>query len=525
MKNNSIFCFIIILLFSFGKRENSFAQITTRQDKQLLLKADKAYDFGDYLSALKMYETLYALDSTDNETNFKLGVCNYEIKKYRKNSKKYFAKVSPDDFPETNYYLGILSHLAKEFDRAIYYYNQYKYFGGDNQFSKKEVDDLIEKSNTAMLFESTTDKNVVIKNMGNTLNSEYDEYVPLIPADESFMIFTSRRKNSIWQNKDPLGDYFEDIYLSKKDSTRNWGVPVILDTVINTAVHDACTGLSADGEKMLLYRTSKDLKSGDIYESFYSNNKWSAPESIGTIVNSPDYLETSACYSPNGDIIFFSSNRPGGYGGKDLYLSRKLFNGKWGKPFNLGSAINTEYDEDAPFVHPLGNTLFFSSEGHKNMGGFDIFKSTFDETGKFSDAVNMGSPVNTVDDDIFFVMNTDATKGYFSSEREGGFGLQDVYNVSFPNVTTLPLNVYNMHIVDESSSVIKDVEVKAIEIEKESVYGIYKANDKTGKLIIISPSGKEYRLIIDAPGYERLVTNVILGTNMNLLYKLSKKAN
>ncbi len=246
---------------------------------------------------------------------------------------------------------------------------------------------------------------------------------------------------------------------------------------------------------------------------------------LGPNVNSNEYLEASACYSAEGEVVFFSSNRPGGYGGKDLYLARKLFNGKWGKPFNLGSAINTEYDEDSPFVHPLGNTLFFSSEGHKNMGGFDIFKSTFDETGKFTDAVNMGSPVNTVDDDIFFVMNTDATKGYFSSEREGGFGLQDVYNVSFPNVTTLPLNVYNMHIVDDSSSVIKDVEVKAIEIEKESVYGIYKANDKTGKLIIISPSGKEYRLIVDAPGYERLVTNVILGTNMNLLYKLSKKAN
>lgn len=519
MKNIVIIFILLVPLIESGK---IYSQIISRQDKQLLLKADKAFDYGDYLGALKIYESLYALDSNDSETNFKLGICNFEIKKLRKNAKKYFSKVPAVDFPEVNYYLGVLSHLSRDYERAIFYFNQYKYFGEDNEYSRREIDDLIEKSNTAMLFESTEDKTVSIKNMGSTINSEYSEYAPMIPADESFMVFTSRRKNPVWQNTDPLGDYFEDVYISKKDENSNWAAPFMLDTVINTAVHDACTGLSADGEKMLIYRTSKDLKSGDIYESFYSDNKWSVPENIGPIVNSPDYLETSACFSPNGDVIFFSSTRPGGYGGKDLYLVRKLQNGKWGKPFNLGPAINSQYDEDAPFVHPLGNVLFFSSEGHKNMGGYDIFKVSFDESGKFDEPKNLGSPINTADDDIFFVMNTDATKGYLSSEREGGFGMQDIYTVSFQNVTTTPLNVYNIHVTDETNSIIRDVEVKAIDTEKESVYGTYKANDKTGKIIIISPQNKEYRLIIDASGYERLVVNTVLNTNMNLLYKLTK---
>jgi hypothetical protein len=513
---------IIFFIFLISLGNHLFSQITSRQDKQLLLKADKAYDFGDYLNALKMYESLYALDSNDNETNFKLGVCNFEIKKLRKNSKKYFSKVSPIDFPEVNYYLGMLSHLSRDYERAIFYFNQYKYFGEDNLYTKKEIDDLIAKSNTAMLLESTEDKNVSIKNLGNTVNTEYAEYAPLIPADENFMIFTSRRKNPVWQETDPLGDYFEDVYISKKNESGSWEPPTMLDAEINTPTHDAGTGLSADGEKLLIYRTSKDQKSGDIYESFYSNNKWSAPENLGPIVNSSEYLETSACFSANGDIIFFSSTRPEGHGGKDLYLVKKLQNGKWGKPFNLGPTINTEYDEDAPFLHPLGNTLYFSSEGHKNMGGFDIFKSTFDETGKFEEPKNLGSPINTSDDDIFFVMNTDATRGYFSSEREGGFGLQDIYSVSFQNVTTTPLNVYNIHITDESSTIIRDVEIKAIDTEKESIYGTYKANDKTGKIIIISPANKEYRFIVDAPGYDRLVVTTVLNTNMNLLYKLAK---
>lgn len=517
---------ILIVLIQLGLAGQIYAQITSRQDKQLLLKADKAFDFGDYLNAMKIYESLYALDSSDVETNYKLGICNYELKKFRKNAKKYFSKVSPSDYPEANYYLGMISHLTRDYERAIFYFNQYKYFGEDNEFSKKEIDYLIEKSNTALLFESTADKEVVIKNMGNSINSVYAEYAPLIPADESFMLFTSRRKNPIYQNLDPLGDYFEDIYVSKKGEDGNWGSPAMLDSSsVNTPTHDACTGLSADGDKLLLYRTSKDLKSGDIYECFFSNSKWSSPEAIGTIVNSPEYLETSACFSANGDVIFFSSNRPGGHGGKDLYLVKKLQNGSWGKPFNLGPKINTEYDEDAPFLHPLGNTLFFSSQGHKNMGGYDIFKATFDETGKFDEPQNMGSPINTADDDIFFVMNTDATKGYLSSERDGGFGSQDIYSVSFPNVTTTPLNVYNIHIVDESGSIIRDVEVKAVDTEKESVYGIYKANDRTGKIIIISPPNKEYRIIVDAPGYERLVVTSVMGTNTNFLYKLVKKQN
>ena len=523
MKNLVIIFFFISLLFPYGEVRQGHAQITSHQDKKLIVKADKAYDFGDYLGALKMYENLYLLDSTDNETNFKLGVCNYEIKKFRTHAKKYLSKVPPAEFPEVCYYLGRLYHLSKDYDRSIYYFNQYKYFGADNEHSGKEIDDLIEKCNTAKSFESTADKTIVIKNIGSTVNSEYADYAPLIPAQENFMIFTSRRKNPVYQNTDPLGDYFEKIYISPKDNSGSWQTPVMLDTVINTVTHNACTGLSADGEKLLLYRTSKDLKSGDIYESYYVDKKWSRPEIFSNVVNSPDFLETSACYSPNGDIIFFSSNRPGGYGGKDLYLARKLLNGKWGKPFNLGPTINTEYNEDAPFVHPLGNILFFSSEGHSNMGGFDVFKSTFDESGKFTEPKNLGSPINTVDDDIFFVMNTDATKGYLSSEREGGFGLQDIYSVTFP-ANNLPLDVYNIHVTDESENIMKNVELKVTDLEKNTLYGIYKSNDKTGKILIISAPKKEYEITISADGYEPFITKVVLENNFDLSYKLKNKA-
>ncbi len=325
----------------------------------------------------------------------------------------------------------------------------------------------------------------------------------------------------MWTQMDVYGDYFEDIYVSKRREGA-WLIPEMLDTTINTAVHDACTGISADGEKMLVYRTSKDLLSGDIYESFLANGKWTAPQALGKIVNDPEYLETSACYSSDGNLIFFSSNRPGGLGGKDLYSVKKLPNGNWGAPFNLGPMINTPANEDAPFIHPAENSLFFSSEGHTNMGGYDVFKSNFDEAGVFSKPQNMGHPVNTVDDDVFFVLNTDASLGYLSSEREGGFGSQDIYTVFFPD-NNVPLNVYNIHVFDESGAVINSVDILLTDMIKKSVHGMYKSNQRTGKVMVISAPETSYRIAIQCEGFEPYITNMTFNKENELIFTLKRK--
>ncbi len=515
VKNKTVLSLLFCLVL-----KTSAAQLSVRESKKLFFKADKAFEFGNYLEALNMYNTLYPNDSTNFELNYKIGVCSFEIKKYRKSALKYFEKTSITDFPEANYYLGRLYHLQRNYEKAITYYSKYKNVKGEVEHSRKEINDLIAKCNTAKLMELKEDHTLQIKNLGDTINTEYPEYAPLVPAQENFMFFTSRRKNEIHIEKDAVGDYFEDIYFSERKD-KKWLQPKMLDTAINTSVHDAGTGLSADGEKLLLFRTSKDLKSGDIYESNFINQNWTPPTILGTIVNDPEYLETSACYSPDGNTIFFSSNRPGGFGGKDLYSVKKLPNGNWGTPFNLGASINTEYNEDAPFVHPVGNILFFSSEGHENMGGYDIFKSSFDETSKFDPPENLGCPVNTVDDDIFFVLNTDASIGYLSSEREGGFGSQDIYSVYFP-INNIPLNAYTIHVFDESGKIINNVGILLTDMTKKTIYGVYKSNQNTGKILVISPPEVSYLITIQAEGYEPFISNTTFGTNNELVFKLRK---
>ncbi len=505
----------LLLIVGFSK-----AQLSSLREQQQWIKADDKFEYGDYLGALSIYSQLNAIDTSNQEILFKMGVCNFNIRKYRKRSIDYFNKVDPDNFPETNYYLGILNTLNHQYEAAINCFANYRNSNKPKEHSKKEIQDLINKCNTAILFEKNKNDSVKIVNLGNIVNTRYAEYAPLISEKEDFLLFTSRRKNEAHTNTDPLGEYFEDIYISRRNGN-DWNAPeLLLDTLINTPLHDASTGLSADGTKLLIYRTSTDLKSGDIYESIYNGTKFTSPSIIPTNVNSKKYIETSACYSPDNNTIFFSSDRPGGYGGKDLYYMKKLPNGKWGSPFNLGPTINTEYNEDAPFIHPLNNILFFSSEGHTNMGGYDIFKSYFDDEGKFTEPENLGYPINTSDDDLFFVLNVSGNTGYFSSEREGGYGSQDIYKAMFD--PPLYLNVYRASVMNIENEVIERSELVLTDNSTGKQIGIYQLNPSTGKVLIIAEP-KEYTAQIKAPGYETYTVKINLANERELTYKLSER--
>lgn len=497
-----------------------YAQLSWK-DKQDWSKADKAFNQGDYLSSLKTYERLYEKDNTLEEVAYKLGICNFEMKGYRKNALKYFEKVSSAEFLEAHYYLGRLYHLNGDFSKAKEQFVTYNEASGFKAYTEKEINDLIAKTETARKY-LASEPELKIMNLGASVNSKFDDYAPLIPAQENVLYFTSRRANDLFPAKDPLGDHFEDIYSSERDEGK-WQKPVPLDTNINTSVHDACTGLSKDGHKLLIFRTSPDLRTGSIYESAYTETGWSYPRMLKTNLNSPDHPETSACYADEGQTIFFSSDRPGGYGGKDLYMVKKLPNGQWGEPFNLGPNINTEYNEHAPYVHPSGKILFFSSEGHENMGGYDLFKSEFNEFGVFTKAENLGYPVNTIGDDIYYVLNADGSTGYFSSEREGGFGAQDIYKVMYAD-DNLRLNVYQVTVQNEASLILEDFTVVLKEKGSDKVYGIYKSNKLTGRIIIISESNKTYEMTIKSEGYETLIEKKKLKGDTELNFVLSGKA-
>lgn len=354
---------------------------------------------------------------------------------------QYFEKVyelDPDYRFDILYNIGLGYHYAEEFEKAIEYYNRYidkllanSTYRGNDRVSLKDVERRIFECENGIEYKNNPG-NVKIVNLGPNINSDSYDYAPVLNADETLLVFTSRRKEGNL-NEDVFSDNFpyEDIYISRK-SGGNWAPAKNIGAPVNTKFFDSNLALSADGKTLFIY---KDDNGGDIFTSeLKPDNTWTAPKPLSDNINS-SYNENSVSISPDGKILFFSSDRPGGYGGFDIYMARKDDKGVWGRTQNLGPTINTEYDEQSPFIDYDGKTLYFSSKGHKGMGGYDIYKTEYDSLEKkWTEPINLGYPVNSPDDDVFFVATKDGKRGYYATVRPEGLGFLDIYMLTIPDL-------------------------------------------------------------------------------------------
>jgi len=233
---------------------------------------------------------------------------------------------------------------------------------------------------------------------------------------------------------------------------------------------------------------------------------WADPIKLNENINSP-FLESSTSLSGDLNTLYFSSNREGGFGGKDIYMSRKLADGEWGEAENLGHNVNTEEDEDGPFIHPDGITLYFSSEGHNSMGGFDIFRS-IRSGNDWTRAENIGYPINTADDDLYFTSTADGKRAYFSSARAGGYGNQDIFVVhTTEDFGKSPVLTLMKGIITADGSPVKS-EITVIDNETSLVRGVYQSNSASGKYIIIIDPGGNYNIRFQTPGKLYSTSNI-----------------
>lgn len=481
------------------------AQKLSRPEKKIFMKAEEACAIGDYFNAYTLYNQVYAADSMNAYLNHKIGVCMFNLKKFRTDSYRYFKKAENGKFRDTYFYLGLLEHQRLEFNEAIKNFNQYKHSTGTGTFTLKETDRQINISEFArnMIKHPV---NIEIENLGEKVNSKFPDYVPLISADEKMLVFTSRREGSSDNKLDPFGDYFEDVFISYNVNGK-WTAPASIGQAINTPTHDACVALSADGQQLITYKTSDDMMSGDLYLSDYNGKEWTKPIKLPEVINSGEYIEASAALAADNDLIYFSSDRPGGFGGKDLYFSRRLPDNSWGLPMNLGPVVNTEYDEDAPFIHPDGKTLYFSSKGHRNMGGYDIFKAVKEETGEWALPENLGHPINSVDDDVYFVLSIDGKNGYYSANKPNGYGDQDIYLIRNPE-QLFQLNIIKGKAIDQNTKEPVQAKITLLNKISDKVEGIFRTNRLNGTFVIIGYPGLTYDLIIEAVDYQTVIKGI-----------------
>lgn len=496
-------------------------------------KGDEEFDLGGaghYASALDNYLKAQAFNPNNALLNYKIG--KSYLNTYQKTNSVPFLeaalKLNPYVNPDLHYLLGQAYHLSMDFDKADSEYKAYKQTLQPKDLSVigLEVDKKIVECQTGKELISKPVR-AFIDDLGCVVNSAYPDYSPIVNADESMMIFCSRRETSTGGDKDVQdGGFLEDIYMTY-NTNGTWSSPINPGKPLNTDLHDAPVGLSADGQKLFVYKVDNG---GDIYQCDLDGDKWSKPDRLSKAINT-DYHESSASFSYDAKTIYFVSNKPGGYGGRDIWMSKLNEKGKWGDAINLGSGINTKYDEEGVFMLPDGKTMYFSSRGHKTMGGFDIFKTVF-ENGKWSEPENIGYPINTCDDDIFFTIAASGKHGYYSSGKIGDCGSLDIYCITFlgPEKQTISNNEDNLLasltepvsetviepvvaikttnltilkgiVMDEKTSVPVKATIELTDNTKNEVIATFESNSKTGKYLVSLPSGKNYGIAVKSESY------------------------
>lgn len=397
----------------------------------------EVFNFEHRRQAKDMFKLAVEMNPKNAKANLMAGK-SIMLTVHKEEALKYFIDawiLEPTIDEEILYLIGQAYQYSEKFDSAVTFYEVYnKRLARSMKFQKSlKINDVNRR-----IFECRNAKiykyypvDVVIKNLGTNINTEWPDYAPTITEDGKTLVFTSRRPD---ENVNPSVaedlDYYEDIYISNFENGQ-WTPAKNIGPPVNSLYHNASINLSPDGQNMFIY---SDNNGGDIYESDLVNSQWIKPFALKGEVNT-QFHENSASVSADGQRLYFASDRPGGYGGMDLYVASRNKAGAWVDPQNLGPVINTEFDEEGVYITANNHYLFFSSNGHAGMGDLDIYRATFDSTSNsWKEPLNLGYPINSVENDIFISMSGDERYVYYSSvQLSSSHGEQDIYVIDMIN--------------------------------------------------------------------------------------------
>jgi hypothetical protein len=458
------------------------------------------YDFLDYVKAVVELKEAVKIDDGFIEAHLMLAEVCVDLRDYPVaiNSFKRAVAIDPEFFPNALYNLAHIEHLSGMYNDAK---DHYQAFLNQGQGSEKRVR-LAVKGVKNCEFALQALLNPVPYNpvnLGKNVNSEYDEYWPSLTADEKTLIFTVLVKGK--KRPDLLGiSRNEDFYVSKYEDGL-WAKRENLGPPLNTSQNEGAQSLSVDGKYMFF--TACNRKEGygscDIYFSAKFQNRWSVASNIGAPVNSSSW-EAQPCLSADGNTLYFISNCPGGKGKMDIWKSSWNDKGYWNKPVNLGDTINTSDDEMSPYIHPDNQTLFFSSDGHPGMGGFDLFRVKKHDDGTWDQPENLGYPINTHGDEIGLIVNAKGDKAYFSSDRLSESG-KDIYEFElYKEVRPQPVSYMTGKVFDIGTGKPLTAKFELIDIKSANVV-MEAFSGKDGSFLVCIPTNKDYALNVSKEGF------------------------
>ncbi len=546
---NIVLCFLIT--GSLLAQNIEFKSSNFRDDKDGYKQAVENIDQGDeflemgvlalqnmqhplksFTNALAYYKKANDFNPDNAALNYKIAKCLLQTndKLEAKNHLEKSIRLDPEVNPEVYYLLGQVYQLEYKFDEAE---KQYKIYQG--KLNKRDYEEAKDKLNKRLTECKSAQslyndpKRIWIENL-DAINTPYPEYCAAISADEYMMIFNSKRPQSTGGKLAEDGKFFADIFVSYQEN-REWSKPMGIGLPLNSEGQDECLALSPDGQKMYVFKKNGN---GDIYKSVLEGDHWSNPEKLPENKVNTESNEVHASFNYNGSLIFFVSDQSfNNVGGMDVFFTGKDYKGEWGKFQTVGrQVINSEYNEASVFMHPDGETMYFSSQGHNSMGGYDIFMTTR-IPGGWSKPVNMGYPVNTPFDETHFVMSANGKRGYVTTNREkDSKGDFDIFKVTFlgpikpmsidnedhllasfaepipdatlagaVNIESKSLTVLKGVVLDDFNSQPVMANIEIVDNEKNEVIGSFISNSKTGKFLVSLPAGKNYGIAVEAEDY------------------------
>ncbi len=395
----------------------------TDELKETFLEAESYFLFEEYRDALGLYVKIHRAEPENDNINYRIGVCLLNDPYQKEKSIRYLEIASQNINPrykennfkewsaplEVFYYLGKAYLVNNQIEKALENYEHFLEILDPKIYNVELVKEQIKICNTASnLMKLPVDYD--IKSLPSTINTRFTDKNPIISGDGQKMIFVSELR------------FYDAAYFAEKvDGV--WQPPrnIVPDLGVDGDVYP--TFLSFDGTEMIIYRNDNFI--GNLYSSKYIDGRWGAMTKLGGNINTK-YWESHGSMNKDGNILYFTSNRKGGFGGLDIYESKKQDDGSWGDPVNLGKTVNSRYNEETPFITENGQYLYFSSYGHFNMGGYDVFYSKKKPDGQWDTPINMGYPINTTDDDLFYYPVDNGLSAYFSVIPEEGQGLHDI---------------------------------------------------------------------------------------------------
>ena len=451
----------------------------------------------DYITSIKMINEAIKIEPKFVDAYLSLAGINANMKNYTESVNQFEKAFLLDSVYTYNYLLPYSISLAGtgRFNDALNAVNKFLLDTTINDRSRKAGEFRKGTYQFAIDYANThPDKNYVFKpeNLGDSINTTNLEYFPSLTIDGKKMIFTKRIKDN------------EDFYESDLDNNSKWGKAFPLPGNINsTTFNEGAQNISQDGKWLLFTGCNfpEGLGSCDLYISYLTKKGWSEPENLGPNVNS-EFWESTPSLSPDKRDLYFSSNVPGGFGGKDIWVCHRNENGKWGQPLNLGSEVNTAGDESTPFIHTDNQTLYFNSNGHPGYSEKpDIFVTRKLPNGKWSKPENLGYPINTIDDEGSLIVASDGKTAYYSSDRSDTKGGLDIYTFELrQDIRPLKTLWVKGQVYDKKTKEGLPSSVELTDINTRQLVSKLQT-DEDGNYLVTLPVGKDYAFNVNRKGY------------------------